>query len=395
MHQRFTIAQVVQATGLEECEIRFFEQVFREFLTFSRLSLDETEFTQDHIDILRRIKTLIHDEQQSIDEVKRQLKRALVSDGANGNGHANGNGAGERSRAEAPLDAPPRETEGLTPYTRTASRRRLARVISITSGKGGVGKTSVTVNLALAFARAGKKVAIFDADLGLANVHILMGVKPRFNLRHLIEDNVQLEDIVTITAEGVKVISGGQGVREMANLSAEQRRVILRQMDRLEREVDILLVDTGAGISENVLRFATFSDEIIVVTTPNIAAAADAYSIIKILLEMEPASKIGLIANMVQNMYHSKNVFNRINSATRKYLHYSLGDLGYIVADHHLETAGQVRRPLLTEYPDCEASKCIRAIANTILNTNVFVNDRKESSFGDMMGALKRTMVGV
>jgi len=377
MIQRFSIKQVVQATGLEECEIRFFEQVFREFLTFSQLGLDKNEFSQDHLDVLCRIKKLIHEDGHSIDEVKRELKLAL------------------RARA----DGHPQTT--LTPYIHAEPQGhhgggRFARVIAVTSGKGGVGKTSVCVNLALAFAKMGKKVAIFDADLGLANVHILMGVKARFNLRHMIEDNYSLDDIVTVGPEGVKVISGGQGVREMANLTPEQRRVILRQMDRLEREVDILLIDTGAGISENVLRFATFADEIIVVTTPNIAAAADGYSIIKILLEMEPTSKIGLVANMAQNMYHSKNVFNRINSATKKYLRYPLGDLGYIVTDPHVEAACQARKPLVLEYPGCEASKCIRALADTILNTNVFVNtEKKESSFEDLMGALKRTVVGV
>ena len=384
MVQRFNIRQVTAASGLEECEIRFFEQVFREFLTFSQLSLDKNEFCQDHIDIFTRIRQLIQEEGRTIEEVRRELKAAL-----HGRDPAS-------AAASPPVEAPSPNGNGA--HASAALPRggqRLARVISVTSGKGGVGKTSLTVNLALALAQMGQKVAIFDADLGLANVHILMGVKPRYNLRHLVEDNVRLEDVITVAAEGVKVISGGQGVREMANLTPEQRRIILRQIDRLERDVDILLVDTGAGIGENVLRFATFSDEVIVVTTPNIASAADAYSIIKIILEMEPNSKVGMVANMAQNMYHSKNVFNRVNAATHKYLKYPLGDLGYVVEDHHIETACQVRRPLMLEYPECEAAKCIRAIANTILNTNVFVNEQKESSFGDMMGALKRTMVGV
>jgi flagellar biosynthesis protein FlhG len=375
MIRRYSITQVVEASGLEECEIRFFEQVFREFLTFSELSLDKNEFSQDHVDILCRIKHLIHGEGRSINEVKRELKVALCP-------------PADRLAAQAdPLG-------GLPPVNGNGKRRH-ARVIAVTSGKGGVGKTVVTVNLAITLAQMGQRVAIFDADLGLANVHILMGIKPRFNVRHMIEDNYKLEDIVTEGPEGIKVISGGQGVREMANLSAEQRRGILREIDRLEREVDVLIVDTGAGISENVLRFAAYADEVMVVTTPNIAAAADGYSIIKIILEMEPNSKIGLVANMAKNMYHSKNIFNRINSATRKYLRYPLGDLGYIVFDKHIEAASQSRRPMQLQYPNCEAAKCVRAIADTILNTNVFVNDRKDSSFGDMMGALKRTVVGV
>lgn len=376
MAQRYQIEQVVAATGLEISEIRFFEQVFREFLTFSRMGLDETEFTQDHVDVLNRIKDLIHNQGFSIEEVKRELKAALRLTGG-------------------PVSSTERQkTQSITPYTHSANGR-LARVIAVTSGKGGVGKTSVTVNLAIAFAKAGKKVAIFDADLGLANVHILMGVKAKYNIRHVIEDNFELDDIVTHGPLGIKIISGGQGVRELANMTQEQRRTILRQMDKLEKEVDILLLDTGAGISENVLRFATFADEVICVTTPNVAAAADGYSIIKILLEMEPNSKIGLIANMAQSMYHSKNVFNRINMATKKYLKYPLGDLGYIVEDPKMDKAVQARRPLMLDDPDCEAAQCISSIANTILETSVFVNDRKESHFDDLMGALKRTVVGV
>ncbi|MFH0794560.1 MAG: P-loop NTPase, partial [bacterium] len=178
-------------------------------------------------------------------------------------------------------------------------------------------------------------------------------------------------------------------------LREEQRRVLLRHLDQLEREVDILLVDTGAGISENVLRFTAFADEVIVVTTSNIAAAADAFSIIKILREMEPNSKIGLITNQAENHYHSKNIYNRINEATEKHLRYTLGDLGFILDDEHMMAANQSRRPVLLSYPNSPAAGCIRSILDTLLNERVFVNLRKESSFQDLMGALRRNMVGV
>jgi len=375
MRRKLTIRQAAELTGLEESEIRFYEQVFGEFLTFSRLDPDKTEFTQDHIDILARIKALIHDQGLSIEEVKRRLKVALdPRDPTRG----------------VVIDLP----AGELPVS-PASRRRCARVIAVTSGKGGVGKTTLAVNLAITFGQMGKRVALFDADLGLANVHILMGLKPRYNMRHVIEDNFALEDVILEGPAGIKVISGGQGVREMANLTPEQRRVMLRQLDRLEREVDILLIDTGAGISENVLKFATFADEIILVTTPNIAAAADGYSVAKILWEMEPNAKIGVVANQVKNMYHSKNVFNRLNAATTKYLRRELGDLGFVVEDPHVPAANQTRKPFKLEYGFCEASQCLEAIADTILNSSVFRNNKKQSSFEDLMGALKRTVVGV
>ena len=366
--RKFSIKQVVRKTGLEESEIRFYETAFKEFLTFTRLDSGHVDFNEDQIDILTRIKDLIHKRGFSVDEVKRELKKVVKK-----------RGPAKASRRQKPYMARPAS---------------YARVIAVTSGKGGVGKTTLVVNLAIALALRDKKVAIFDADLGLANVHILMGSKPRFNLSHLIQDGFSLEDVITTGHLGIQILSGGQGIRELANLREEERRTLLRQLDRLERNVEYLLVDTGAGISENVLRFASFADEIVVVTTPNVAASADAYSIIKILLSMEPRSKIGLVTNEVGNKYHSKNVFNRINMAVGKFLNYRLGDLGHIATDDYVKAANQLRKPLLLSFPTAPSAMCIKSITETILNEKVFVNQRKESSFQDLMGALRRNMVG-
>ena len=362
MIRRFTIRQVVDKTGLEESEIRYYESVFREFLQFTEMGLGRNEFTEDHCSILLRIKELVHKRGFTVEEVRRELKTSI----------------------KFIHEKPPMPVKGAG----------YARVIAVTSGKGGVGKTSFTVNLAVAIAQTGRRVAVFDADLGLANVHILMGVKPRFNLAHLIQNDFSLEDIIVRGPLGIQVISGGQGVRELANLTNEQRRLVLRQIDRLERSVDILIVDTGAGISENVLRFALFADEVITVTTPNVSAAADAFSIIKILLEMDPHAKIGLLANNVRDLYEAKNVFNRLNAATQKFLQYKLGDLGHIVDDAHAQTANQRRQPLVRLFPDSDASRCFRSVVSTLLHEQVFVNHRKESSFQDLLGALKRSMAG-
>lgn len=368
IERKFSIKQVIEKTGLEESAVRFYETAFKEYLSFTSLDIDGRYFNEDQIDILIRIRDLVTKRGFSLDEVKKELKKFLKkTEGSGGNGK------------NKPFSARPSS---------------YARVIAVTSGKGGVGKTTLVVNLAIALALREKKVAIFDADLGLANVHILMGVKPQFNLSHLIQDGFALEDVIAQGPLGIQLLSGGQGVRELANLREEERRSLLRQLDKLERNVEYLLVDTGAGISENVLRFATFADEIIVVTTPNVASSADAYSIIKILLSMEPNSKIGLVTNEVDNMYHSKNVFNRINIAVEKFLNYTLGDLGYIVSDDYVKAANQLRKPLLLSYPTSPSAHCVKGITDIVLSERVFVNTRKESSFQDLMGALRRTMVG-
>lgn len=368
MIKRFTLAQVAQATGLEECEIHFFEQVFREFITST--PLEAGEFSQEHIDMFRRVKKMIHEDGLSLEEIKGALR-------------------GERAKTAGSL-----KTRRSRRQSASSGRRR-ARIIAVTSGKSGVGKTFITVNLALALARAGKRVAVFDADPGPSGAHAMMGLTPRFSAASAGEAPQAFEDLVVTGPAGIKMICGARGPETLGGLSAERRRLILRQLDLLEHEVDFLLIDTGAGISENVLRLTAFADEIIVVTTPNIVATADAYSIIKVLLEIEPRSRLGLVVNMTLDNVHARNVTNRINTATQKHLRYALGDFGHVVIDPHVEASRQLRTPLLIEYPNCEASQCVRELGEIMQRTSVFVHGHRETAFEELLGVFKKNVVGV
>lgn len=374
MLKLYTARQMLKATGLDRRELQFFADSFQEFLRFTKDQVGKDAFQPGQVDLLTRIKELTHGRGMMVDEAKRELRAAMRR---------------TLDRIESPTQwlpapAPPPPPE---PASQT-------RTIAISSGKGGVGKTTVAVNLAVTFAQMGKRVAIFDGDLGMGNVHLMMGIKPRHNIRHVVEETLTLQEVVTVGPLGIKMISGGQGVRELANLGEDKRRSILRDLDRLEREVDIMLIDTGAGISENVLKFCTFADEIVIVSTPDLAAASDGFSIIKVLLEMQPRAKIGVIANQVDNMYQSRNVFNRLNVAATKFLNTPLGDLGYITEDVHVKSSSRLHKLFKLEHGDSEAARCFDTIAETILNTAVFKNEAKEPGFRDFLGEVKSSVAG-
>ena len=237
-------------------------------------------------------------------------------------------------------------------------------VFSVTSGKGGVGKTNISVNLALTLAARGKRVLLLDADLGLANVDVLLGLHPEKNIFHLFHEGASLRDILLPTEYGFSILPASSGVSEMLALNPGQKLELLDAMDELEDDLDFLIVDTGAGISENVLRFAGFADEVIAVTTPNIAANADCFSIIRILLEMDPKSRIGLVTNMARDMYEAKNVFNKLQTASRQVLGYELNDLGFVVESEHMKVATEQRKPVVFAYPNAPVSRCFRQIVD-------------------------------
>ncbi len=197
----------------------------------------------------------------------------------------------------------------------------LTRTIAITSGKGGVGKSNLTVNLAICLARLGKKVLVLDADLGLANIDVMMGLSPKDKtLQYVVNGRKRIQDIVLEGPEGVQVIANGSGIQELANLSDVERRRIIGEVSNLEGKYDFLLVDTGAGISKNVMSFILATEEIVIVTTPEPTAVMDAYGIIKVVSQQNRDVRVKLVVNMVKNKTEAQEVINKIISVSQRFL---------------------------------------------------------------------------
>ena len=245
---------------------------------------------------------------------------------------------------------------------------RSTRIIAISSGKGGVGKTNVVVNLALAMARQNRRVLILDADLGLANIDVVMGITPRFNLQHVISGQKTIREIAIPGELGVQVISGGSGLTELANLTDEQRDRLIAGMSELETMADVLLVDTGAGIGANVLQFILAAQELIVVTTPEPTAITDAYSLIKVVSRLSSDVSLKLLVNQVRTAREAEEITNNITGVAKRFLHLDIGTYGSLPYDTNLVKAVRRQMPVTLAYPNSPAAYAFGSLAARIWN---------------------------
>jgi len=252
--------------------------------------------------------------------------------------------------------------------SRITSAMAPTRSIAVTSGKGGVGKTNVTANLAIALAQRKQRVLVLDADLGLANIDIAMGLLPRFNLMHVIKGEMSLEEIIVQGPLGVSVIASGSGIRELANLSDERRARLLSSLATLKSGYDFLLIDTSAGLGRNVLGFVLAADEILVVTTPEPTAMLDAYSMIKVVLQENPRAQVKIIVNMVRDEAEAREVSDKLTVLVHRFLNSAISPLGYIVRDTRVSEAVREQNPLLMLFPGAPAARCIQAMAAQLTN---------------------------
>lgn len=251
-----------------------------------------------------------------------------------------------------------------------------AKVLAVTSGKGGVGKSNISANLSIILSQQGKRVALFDADLGLANIDVILGVTPRYNLTHVVSGEKNLNEVLVEGPAGLKVIAGGSGVHELAQLNLEQIDKLTSNLSLLEEEMDLILVDTGAGLSKSVLNFVLAADEIIVVTMPEPTAIADAYGVIKAIFHHNQEAKVNLIINRVTNQKEAEKVAERIIQVCNQFIGKEIHWLGYVVEDTKISQAVRSQQPLVLAYPRCLASQCLQRIAEMI-NNNFLAGEKK------------------
>ena len=269
---------------------------------------------------------------------------------------------GQMPMPGAGAEGPEGEEDGRDEFP-SFEKSAATKVIAVASGKVGVGKSNFTVNTAIELSRMGNRVMILDADLGLANVDILLGINPKYNLSHVIKEEKDIKDIITETEYGIKVIASGSGVKELVNLSNQQRAKFIEKISELEDMVDVLLIDTGAGISKNTLSFMYAADYSIVITTPEPTALMDAYGLIKVVSSNKSSVPLKLIVNMVNTKEEAKEIASRVILLSRRFLNIFVEPYGFIYRDKNVLTSVMTQKPFSVLFPDTKATQCIKDIA--------------------------------
>lgn len=250
--------------------------------------------------------------------------------------------------------------------------RPLARVITVTSGKGGVGKSNTAINLAIQFKKLGQRVIILDADFGLANIEIMFGAVPKHNLCDLIYQNKNIKEIITWGPGDIGFISGGSGIAGLSNLSRDYLVYIIQNLAELDAIADIIIVDTGAGISDAVLEFLVASGEIILVTTPEPTSITDSYSLLKALNRhprfSQEYSCVKMLANKVQTKEDGQMLYNKLNAVVNRYLKLPMSYLGAIPEDSSLSKAVMQQVPVSLQSPTAKSSVAYEEVANKLMN---------------------------
>jgi flagellar biosynthesis protein FlhG len=291
-------------------------------------------------------------------------------------------GAGFAAHPSAALDG---AVKSGTSRRASPGREGKARIITVTSGKGGVGKTNLSVNLALAYARLGKKVVVMDADLGLANVNVILSVIPKYNLYHVIRKQKTMRDILVETDYGISIVPGASGFSQIANMNDDERQNFINELETLSA-ADIIIIDTSAGVSSNVMDFIAAADDAVIVTTPEPTAITDAYGIIKIIATEYESPNMGLklVVNRVKSVAEAKKVADRMTNIAGQFLNLKVDYLGFIYEDLAVSHAVLRQRPFMVVDPKCKASLCVQHIVDRMEKSG----SKSAGGFGAMMKRL-------
>ena len=272
------------------------------------------------------------------------------------------------------------------------SKNKFVKTIAITSGKGGVGKTNITANLAMEISKKGFNVMILDADLGLSNIDILFQITPKYNLQHVLNGQMNLQDIVVEGPNGIKILPASSGVQELTALNEFQRLKLLEGFDSYNVDIDYFLIDTAAGISENVAFFCVAAQEIVVVTTPEPTSLTDAYALIKVLFTKYQEKEFRVLVNLAKNPEEAFGVFKNLSKVAERFLSISLDYIGYIPFDNSLKKAVKAQKPVVDIFPDSIASKQFSIIADRFLNNKNTIKGSLQFFIGNLLSVNSVTL---
>jgi flagellar biosynthesis protein FlhG len=258
------------------------------------------------------------------------------------------------------------ETHALNIHPLAGRCGALATVLAVTSGKGGVGKTNIAANMALCLAAQNKRVLLLDADLSLGNLDLIMGIRSPYNISHVLSGHKRLEEITQSGPHGLRIICGASGLDRLTNLSEGEQHLLIDHLCRLQSESDVIVIDTAAGISNSVVSFCLAADHVLVVTTPEATAIADAYGMIKVLTRKRYQGPISVVVNMAHNLAEGKQTYQRIAAVAQKFLQAHVYYAGALLKDERLCAAVRSRKPVVLAYPKAPISLSLAALARRL-----------------------------
>ena len=263
-------------------------------------------------------------------------------------------------------------SNGTTQLKEAMERKnKPAKVIAVTSGKGGVGKTNISVNLATCLRACNKKILLLDADFSLGNLDILLNTSCRYNISHFFSGKKTIDQIIHTMPDGLDIICGASGIQELAHLTDFQRQRLLCELEKISDSNDILIIDTGAGICKNVIAFCMAADDVLLVTTPEAPAMTDAYALIKVLAANGYSGNINLVVNMAESLAEAKKTYNQIARVAMRFLNTHIYNAGFLLKDDRLVDSVKQRKPVVLAYPKSQVTNGIIRLAAKLNKASV------------------------